>query len=687
MSYRDHGSPADARLVTRKLAPVAAVAAALTAVGIVHAVVGFQGPGDTGPLVILDHLFDLVVVLSLLMVCGSVGRFALVRCGVDFDQPIESVVFAVTVGGGIVSTSLLALGALSGLQTVTVGILLLLFAAITRKELAEVVSFTARVPSYLQANGGPRIFFAFAVLVFGSVALFLVVLGLAPPVDWDALMYHLRVPDQFLEQDRVYLPEDNLHVAFVGLAHMLYLPLLAYGSPSAPAAANAILALLLGLAVFSFCARFLEGRTGSLSLAMVWGTTTVLLVAVTPRTDVTLGLYLFLAQYALLLALSSSGRGHFYLAALLLGFAFGIKYHAAPYIVGLVPLVLWVARSRGTKVLDGVRPAMVFGLWLIAAATPWLIKNWILLRAPLSPLFTAMALEPWLIPLFGNANVPASVDPRIFQTLAEVRVQFNLWDAFFAPGRLTIEPEGALYYANPILLLLPLWVFFARDRILTWLVIPAIVYLLIVLVSFPATNLRYLVPAAVPLTIVAIHGVVRFSERVLAPRSARAALTGLAILSLVPSARAMYLWVSRTDAVGHLFGVTSATEYMAGHVDPGVRVYAPLVQFVNNEVPEESRILMLFEARGYYFKPTVLQDNRVTNWPLLASTSVPDACLESTEVTHVLLAIGSLNYYVRRGLDLDVVREAALQQFAQQCLAPVYQTPGYVLFRVRRGSG
>jgi hypothetical protein len=77
----------------------------------------------------------------------------------------------------------------------------------------------------------------------------------------------------------------------------------------------------------------------------------------------------------------------------------------------------------------------------------------------------------------------------------------------------------------------------------------------------------------------------------------------------------------------------------------------------------------------------------VTNWPLLASTPVPDDCLESTEVTHVLLAIGSLNYYARRGLSLEVVREDALQQFAQQCLAPVYQTPGYVLFRVRRESG
>ena len=122
---------------------------------------------------------------------------------------------------------------------------------------------------------------------------------------------------------------------------MLYLPLLALGSSAGPALLSAFIAVLLGLAVFAFTARFLGDRTASLSLALLWGTTTLLLVAITPRLDVTLAFYLFLAHYALMLALSSSSsRAPLYLSAVLLGAAIGIKYNALPYILGLAPRIL-----------------------------------------------------------------------------------------------------------------------------------------------------------------------------------------------------------------------------------------------------------------------------------------------------------------------------------------------------------
>ena len=122
--------------------------------------------------------------------------------------------------------------------------------------------------------------------VVAAVAVFLLVMAVAPPVDWDAQMYHLTIPNRFLERGSIYLPEDNLHTAFVGLIHMLYVPLLAAGSTSGPAILSALVALLVGLAVFSLAARFFDGPSASLSLALLWGTTTILLVAITRRVSV-----------------------------------------------------------------------------------------------------------------------------------------------------------------------------------------------------------------------------------------------------------------------------------------------------------------------------------------------------------------------------------------------------------------
>ncbi len=649
---------------------------------VAHIHVGSQGLGYSGPLLLLDHVFDLGVVLALLAIAASVGRLPLARFGLILDRPLEALVFATAIGLGIIATSILMLGLVGGLQAPALALLLLLYGLVARKELAGLPRLAAPAIHYLKANR--RGLLIFGVVSFSAVTLWMTVLATAPPTDWDSLMYHLRVPVQFLREGRIYVPADNLHVWNVGLVHMLYLPLLALGSSAGPALLSVFMAVLLGLAVFAFTARFLGDRTASLSLALLWGTTTLLLVAITPRLDVTLAFYLFLAHYALVLALSSSSsRAQFYLAAVLLGAAIGIKYNALPYILGLVPLIVWVVGSQTRSVTASLRPLVLFGLLVVAAALPWLVKNWILLHAPLYPLLAETALEPWLIPFYGSGTVPPSVNPEIFQLIWHLRVPFDFRAVFLSPEELTIELEGAFYYANPILLLLPLWVFFLRNRTLNWLVIPAVGYMLVLLLAYPGSNLRYLIPAMVPLTIVAVHIVVRSCERFLSTAAARLVLVLLAGLALAPSGSAMYTWISQTKAVGHLIGASSAEEYLGTHRDIGVQLYASLVRFVNREVPEGSRILMLFEARGYYFKPSVVEDVMATNWPLLAPQLAPTDCLEAAGISHVLVGVGAVEYYIQGGLDLEVVQWAALQQFAQRCLASIYRSPGFELFVVR----
>ncbi|MEE8252220.1 MAG: glycosyltransferase family 39 protein, partial [Gemmatimonadales bacterium] len=585
-------------------------------------------------------------------------------------------------GLGIIATSILILGLVGGLQAPTLALLLLLYILVARKEVGGLPRLAAPAIHYLKANR--RGLLIFGVVSFSAVTLWMTVLATAPPTDWDSLMYHLRVPVQFLHEGRIYVPADNLLVWNVGLVHMLYLPLLALGSSAGPALLSVFMAVLLGLAVFAFTARFLGDRTASLSLALLWGTTTLLLVAITPRLDVTLAFYLFLAHYALVLALSSSSsRAQFYLAAVLLGAAIGIKYNAVPYILGLVPLIVWVVGSQTRSVTASLRPLALFGLLVVAAALPWLVKNWILLHAPLYPLLAETALEPWLIPFYGSGTVPPSVNPEIFQFIWHLRVPFDFRALFLSPEELTIELEGAFYYANPILLLLLFWVFFLRNRTLNWLVIPAVGYVLVLLLAYPGSNLRYLIPAVVPLTIVAVHIVVRSCERFLSTAAARLVLVLVAGLALVPSGSTMYTWISQTKAVGHLIGASSAEEYLDTHLDISVQAYASLVRFVNGEVPEGSRILMLFEARGYYFKPSVVEDVKVTNWPLLAPQLAPTDCLAEAGFSHVLVNVGAVDYYARGGLDLEVIQWAALQQFAQRCLAPIYRAPGFVLFVVK----
>ena len=82
-------------------------------------------------------------------------------------------------------------------------------------------------------------------------------------------MYHLRVPAQFLEAGRIYLLEDNLHVTYVQLVHMLYLPLLAYGSTSGPALLRPFFSFTR-LGGFRSCESFLQRTNGRFQLDILW---------------------------------------------------------------------------------------------------------------------------------------------------------------------------------------------------------------------------------------------------------------------------------------------------------------------------------------------------------------------------------------------------------------------------------
>ncbi len=674
---------------TNNLRDFLGVAAALGIVGafmIARWFIGSPAADYAGPLLWFHHLYGLVLTLALLALCVGVGQLALRRAGFEFGSKLESLIFATATGAGIVATLVLILGLLGGLSVPVILLLLLTLAIAARKELSELSGELRGAASSVIQGDGVKVEWLLCGVVLGAVALFLLTMASAPPVDWDALMYHLEVPASFIERGRIYLPEDNLHVSFVGLAHMLYVPLLALGSATAPAVLSAALALMLGLSVATFCHRFLEGVTTSLSLALIWGTPTILLVAITPRVDATVTLFLFLAHYALFLALTEGEvERYLYLAASLIGFAFGVKYQAVPYALALTPFVGWIAVTRSGSLKSAVRPLAGFVLVGGIVAFPWMLKNAILLGAPFYPFLARTALEPWLASLYGSSSVPTSMDSSFLAALSNVRQPFNLRDIFLAPERLTIEVEGAFYYANPILVLVPLWLFFIRRRILTWLVIPAVGYLLILIVPYPATNLRYLLPAIVPLTIVVVHMAVTSSERLLPARAVRWTLLPLTLLALVPAARTAYFWMSGTQALAYLAGTTSRESYFANHLDPSVRVYAPLIKFVNNDMPKESRTLMLYEARGYYFNRTVIQDNRLTNWPLLAPKLHADECLESFGISHVVLAIGSLRYYIQRGLDTEVMGWEEFLQFADRCLTMIHESPGFVVFESRSG--
>lgn len=115
----------DVRSVARRMLPAGVVLLSAAALVGSHLYVRFHGLSYRGPLLVVDHLFDLSLALALLAVCAGVGRLVLRRCEATFDQPLEDLSFSTALGSGILAASILVCGALSALRAPVLVVLLL----------------------------------------------------------------------------------------------------------------------------------------------------------------------------------------------------------------------------------------------------------------------------------------------------------------------------------------------------------------------------------------------------------------------------------------------------------------------------------------------------------------------------------------------------------------------------------
>jgi hypothetical protein len=258
-----------------------------------------------------------------------------------------------------------------------------------------------------------------------------------------------------------------------------------------------------------------------------------------------------------------------------------------------------------------------------------------------------------------------------------------LKDYLFDPARLTPELEGVFYTPNPIVLL-SLAVFMLPNR--RWLLslfIPGLAYPILLLTSYPYTNLRYLIPSIAFLTIVGIAVAVH----VLGTLPRRSQTAGYLLIILMCLAPTLHVVVARlrvTGALGVAAGWQSPRDFLAFSEDPEIRQYYSMTRLVNHVVPADGRVVLLFEGRGLYFAPSILQDNLLRTWTFLRPIIESGGCLEGSGITHVLVAEVAIEYYARRGMDLDRLDGNEFERFARRCLVSFQPQPsGYALYGVR----
>lgn len=618
------------------------------------------------------------------LVATTVLMIAAIGCGGSVlrglratPRPGERMIYALAIGLVVQGSLLLAASAAGWMHPAVLWAAVLLPAVTARPEVSNLRRVAAGAADALrQLTTIERLGLLIVALVACSV---LFVSAMAPVSDWDSQMYHVRLPEQFLAEGRLFLPADGNHLSFLGLIQFLYLPLLAIGADAGPALVNAALTLVLGVTLAIAGSMFFSVRSGAIAAIVMWGSSAFLIVGATPRVDVALACVLAITHVATLRAFDDDAAWALPVAALCAGAAFAIKYHALPY-VGMLAVLLLVAawRQHASRRATVQKLAVTVAL-AMCVITPWLLKNVVFFGSALYPLFSAERLAPFLAEIVGSPLMPPDIPAAALNAIGSAREPITLKALLLRPAELSVELEARAFTRNPVFALLPLALLFWRDIRIAALAIPGLAYLAFLLGWYNHTNLRYLIPALPMLALCSVETGRRLADRlskrgylVLAPVALLIAATGLLgaashLLSIPRAQVALGLWQRETLLLGE-------SQYAVS-------------QMVTQLTPPSSRTLMLFEARGLYYERVVLQDNLLTNWTILDHIGATDNCLAGTGITHVLLNEVMPAYYASRGADLEVMGWNRFPAFAQRCLEPLGAVRGEVLFRLRQAAG
>ena len=550
-------------------------------------------------LAVIKNIWLLGLPLLLLSLSGGLGRkiYKLLR----IDQSLSTFT-CLAIGLGIFSLLILFVGVFIGVKAWLFGLLAGALAAWLWREMVEFWQQVWQAWLNLLPDQPAEKTFAF---VAGLILLANLSVALAPPLAFDALVYHLTLPLRYLQAGQIIYISDIMFWGMPQLAEMHYLFLLALGGESAPAVLGWMLGFLTLLALGQYVSQKFDRPAAWFAIAaLLSGFTFSRLLGMA---------YIewFLLLYALIwwqvlerVLLPGSERRWIVLLAIMAGFALSLKYTAGMLV--LLTILALLSRRRGWR--DKFADVLFFGFIVTAVSLPWWIKNLSWTGNPFYPLlFPAGAMDATRYDFYHN--IPSSM--TLLQVLG-LPWYTSTWGV-----------EGKL---GPSASIGPLLLAFWPLAYLTWrgwtedqrrLIRLATMVLLAGFVVWGVASFQNGLLVQTRLFIVifpvwAILSAAGFKSamriRLASVRLGRIALA-IALMFLVFNVFETLSEVLPKRAIEANFGLFSREAYLERNLGDLYNA-SKIIQ----QLPPDSKVLMLWETRSFYCAPVCDPDEIIDRW-------------------------------------------------------------------------
>jgi len=520
-------------------------------------------------------------------------------------------------GFGALSILFLGASALIGLNALLIWAITISIIYILRKEIVSWLSAWKILPSYWKKGG--RLGTALAIPT-GAIFLSSFTKALAPPLKFDSLVYHLALPEYYLDISRFGYNQEMMYWGFPQLPHMLSTWVLSLGAPFGSLIGWVMGALTI-LGLLGLLAEHLGIRRGWVAVASLLAGSSLAASLGWAYVDWPTILFAWAMIFMLLEWSSGKQERSLLLAGIFAGLAFGSKYTAGV----LAPLGMIFVLFKSRYKLARSIPFLISTLIL---ASPWLIKNVLATGNPFYPLlFTGGEMDAFRLEAYQALPIQGNWLDRLF-----LPIRATFWgheaghvggapgyEASIGPLLLSLGIFAGLHRAkleSGARQLLQICSVIGLGGLLVWTVAGGLSGHLI------RTHLYYSIFPS--LAILAAFGFAALERIKVSSLRLGRVVGALVLFTVILSATQIGVNLLNSGASQNLLGQIGDQEYLENNLG----LYAVVMQDLNENLPADSRVLMLWETRGYYCQALCDSDEVIDRWLHdLASYGDPPAVL------------------------------------------------------------
>ena len=592
-----------------------------------------------------DKIYNIILIIIILFIANISGKKVFNLLKLEFHSELEQNVFSIVLGYSLLMLLMFLLGVFSLYYKPVIWVLFFLIGILCYD---EIVKLRKKTVSWIYVSA----FLRHSSTVPGLIIIFFIFLSsllmlintFTPPTFYDSLVYHLSIPNIYIQKHGLCFIPFSLYSHFPQNIELLYVMGLLAGNDLFPNMISYSFGICLLFAIYSFCKTYLNDKQGILSVFLFATVPAVMLLSPSSYVEIGITLFTFIIIYAYFNYLHAEQDSQRIKWLVLLGFfsgiTCGIKYTG--FITVICINALFIAHMLSSYREEKIKTKIVHLLWynliLLAAVSPWLIKNYINTGNPVFPFFYKV---------LGYKNVlwNMSTAQGYFAVLTEYSHKSSLLNELFRfPWQILNEPTrfgggidvlGDFGWVMFFVIIPAILLVSKKNDAVKLLLAYAVIHFSVWFITKPV--LRFLVPVLPVLSVITGYVIIKlFENKVFVVRW----VVHLILVLLTISNFYIFFYIQNIiDPYKVAMGIESKQEYLAKKL-----VYSPYpaFEFINNNLKDSDKILFLGEQRGFYCNKPYIATNAFAQNPFVtwADESADSrglvTRLKQEQITHIL---------------------------------------------------